>query len=112
MQDAINNRDGSPSSSRPVTMTVRGSHNFLIQGYSLAKGMGVGRHISSETFAVGGYQWAIYFYPDGMSADDNSLYVSVFIALVSEDTHVRASYELTLVDQSGKGEHKKFNGHL
>lgn len=98
--------DGSPSSSRSVTETVNGSHNFVIQGYSLAKGMGVGRHIASETFTVGGYQWAIYFYPDGKNAEDNSLYVSVFIALASEGTDVRALFELTLVDQSGKGKNK------
>jgi speckle-type POZ protein len=68
--------------------------------------MGVGRHIASETFTVGGYQWAIYFYPDGKNAEDNSLYVSVFIALASEGTDVRALFELTLVDQSGKGKNK------
>lgn len=107
MQDGIpDNGDGSPSSSRSVTNTVNGSHNFVIQGYSLAKGMGVGRHIASETFTVGGYQWAIYFYPDGKNAEDNSLYVSVFIALASEGTDVRALFELTLVDQSGKGKNK------
>lgn len=107
MQDGIpENGDGSPSSSRSVTNTVNGSHNFVIQGYSLAKGMGVGRHIASENFTVGGYQWAIYFYPDGKNAEDNSLYVSVFIALASEGTDVRALFELTLVDQSGKGKNK------
>jgi hypothetical protein len=55
----------SPTSSRLVTQTVNNSHEFIIQGYSLAKGMGVGRHISSETFIVGRYRWAIYFYPTG-----------------------------------------------
>ncbi|KAG4181361.1 hypothetical protein ERO13_A10G222600v2 [Gossypium hirsutum] len=34
------------------------------------------------------------------------MYVSVFIALASEGTDVRALFELTLVDQSGKGKHK------
>ncbi|KAE8724877.1 BTB/POZ and MATH domain-containing protein 5 [Hibiscus syriacus] len=76
----------SPTSSRSVTETVNGSHRFVIQGYSLAKGMGVGKRIASDNFTVGGYQWAIYFYPDG--------------------TDVRALFELTLVDQSGKGKHK------
>eukprot|EP00252_Welwitschia_mirabilis_P019008 TRINITY_DN4289_c0_g1_i1.p1 TRINITY_DN4289_c0_g1~~TRINITY_DN4289_c0_g1_i1.p1 ORF type:complete len:349 (+),score=67.09 TRINITY_DN4289_c0_g1_i1:307-1353(+) len=94
------------TNSRSVTHTVNGSHNFVIKGYSLAKGMGVGRHIASETFTVGGLQWAIYFYPDGKNAEDNSLYVSVFIALASEGTDVRALFELTLVDQSGRGKHK------
>ncbi|KAK2640974.1 hypothetical protein Ddye_022737 [Dipteronia dyeriana] len=96
----------SPSSSRSVTETVNGSHKFVIQGYSLAKGMGIGKHIASDNFTVGGYQWAIYFYPDGKNPEDNSTYVSVFIALASEGTDVRALFELTLVDQSGKGKHK------
>ncbi|EFJ13749.1 hypothetical protein SELMODRAFT_267336 [Selaginella moellendorffii] len=95
-----------PSRSRSVTETKNGSHHFTINGYSLAKGMGVGKYIASNTFTVGGYQWAIYFYPDGKNAEDNSLYVSVFIALASDGTDVRALFELTLVDQSGKGKHK------
>lgn len=94
------------SSSSSVTHTINGSHHFTINGYSLAKGMGVGKYITSDTFSVGGYQWAIYFYPDGKNAEDNSLYVSVFIALASEGTDVRALFELTLLDQSGKGKHK------
>ncbi|PKA61319.1 BTB/POZ and MATH domain-containing protein 4 [Apostasia shenzhenica] len=96
----------SPTRSRSVTETVNGSHKFVIQGYSLAKGMGIGKHIASDTFTVGGYQWAVYFYPDGKNPEDNSTYVSVFIALASEGTDVRALFELTLVDQSGKGKHK------
>lgn len=96
----------SPSRSRSITETVNGSHKFVIEGYSLAKGMGVGKHIASDSFTVGGYQWAIYFYPDGKNPEDNSAYVSVFIALASEGTDVRALFELTLVDQSGKGKHK------
>ncbi|KAL5197451.1 hypothetical protein ABZP36_000963 [Zizania latifolia] len=96
----------SPTCSRSVTKTVNRSHRFVIQGYSLAKGMGVGRRIASETFSVGGYQWAVYFYPDGKNPLDNSAYVSVFIALVSDDTDVRALFALTLLDQSGKGKHK------
>ncbi|KAG6411363.1 hypothetical protein SASPL_129444 [Salvia splendens] len=96
----------SPTSSRSVTETINGSHRFLIQGYSMAKGMGVGKHIASHDFTVGGYKWAIYFYPDGKNPEDNPTYVSVFIALASEGTDVRALFELTLVDQSGKGKHK------
>ncbi|XP_058737776.1 BTB/POZ and MATH domain-containing protein 4 isoform X2 [Vicia villosa] len=96
----------SRTSSRSVTETVNGSHKFVIKGYSLAKGMGVGKHIASETFTVGGYQWAIYFYPDGKNPEDNSAYVSVFIALASEGTDVRALFELTLLDQSPNGKHK------
>lgn len=86
--------------------TVNGSHEFKITGYSLSKGIGSGKYIASETFMVGGYLWAIYFYPDGKSAEDNASYVSLFIALASEGTDVRALFELTLLDQSGRGRHK------
>lgn len=95
-----------PSSSLSLTETVNGSHHFVIKGYSLAKGIGVGKHIASDNFTVGGYQWAIYFYPDGKNPEDNSAYVSVFIALASEGTDVRALFELTLVDQGDHGKHK------
>lgn len=94
------------SCSKSVYETVNGSHRFLIEGYSLAKGVGVGKYISSDTFTVGGYDWAIYFYPDGKNPEDNAMYVSVFIALASEGTDVRALFGLTLLDQSGKGKHK------
>ncbi|BBN17838.1 speckle-type POZ protein [Marchantia polymorpha subsp. ruderalis] len=96
----------SPTRSSCVTETKIGSHHFTIHGYSLAKGMGVGKYIASESFTVGGYQWAIYFYPDGKSVEDNSSYVSVFIALASQGTDVRALFELTLVDQSTDAKHK------
>ncbi|KAJ6430952.1 hypothetical protein OIU84_018458 [Salix udensis] len=86
--------------------TVNGSHEFKIGGYSLWKGMGVGQYIASDTFYIGGYAWAIYFYPDGKSPEDNSTYVSLFIALAGGGTDVRALFELSLMDQSGKERHK------
>ncbi|KAL5567587.1 hypothetical protein UlMin_024162 [Ulmus minor] len=94
------------SGSRSISETVNGSHRFTIKGYSLAKGMGAGKYIMSDTFTVGGYDWAIYFYPDGKNPEDNLSYVSVFIALASEGTDVRALFELTLVDQTNNGKHK------
>eukprot|EP00252_Welwitschia_mirabilis_P006948 TRINITY_DN17911_c0_g1_i2.p1 TRINITY_DN17911_c0_g1~~TRINITY_DN17911_c0_g1_i2.p1 ORF type:complete len:428 (+),score=37.00 TRINITY_DN17911_c0_g1_i2:342-1625(+) len=95
-----------PSSSTAIIDTVKGSHHFVINGYSLAKGMGVGKYMASDTFSVGGYDWAVYFYPDGKGPEDNSAYVSLFIALASDGTDVRALFELTLLDQSGNGRHK------
>ncbi|CAH8267369.1 unnamed protein product [Arabidopsis lyrata] len=90
----MKDRIESPTSSRSVTQTTNGSHQFVIQGYSLAKGIGVGKHIASD-------QWTIFVYPDGKNPEDNSSYVSVFIVLASEGTEVRALFELALVDQSG-----------
>lgn len=88
------------------TETINGSHDFKIKGYSLSKGMGIGKYVASETFTVGGYDWAIYFYPDGKSTEDNAAYISLFIALASDATDVRALFELTLLDQSGNERHK------
>ncbi|XWS56617.1 hypothetical protein CRYUN_Cryun09bG0101700 [Craigia yunnanensis] len=98
--------DFKDSVSKSVSETVNGSHQFTIKGYSLAKGMGPVKCIASDVFTVAGYDWAIYFYPDGKNPEDSAVYVSVFIALASEGTDVRALFELTLVDQSGKGKHK------
>lgn len=102
------NSQSSPplTTSTSVTETVNGSHDFKITGYSLSKGMGIGKYITSDTFYVGGYAWAIYFYPDGKSVEDNATYVSLFIALASEGADVRALFELTLLDQSGRERHK------
>lgn len=86
--------------------TVNGSHQFTIKGYSLAKGMSPGKFIQSDVFSVGGYDWAIYFYPDGKNPEDQSMYISLFIALASDSNDIRALFELTLMDQSGKGKHK------
>ncbi|CAM8891508.1 hypothetical protein QQ045_026351 [Rhodiola kirilowii] len=94
------------TTSTSLTETVNGSHSFKVTGYSLAKGMGIGKYIASDEFMVGGYSWAIYIYPDGKSVEDNAAYVSLFIALASEGTDVRALFELSLLDQSGKERHK------
>ena len=94
------------TTSTSKTVTVNGTHDFKITGYSLSKGIGIGKYVASDTFMVGGYSWAVYFYPDGKSAEDNATYVSLFIALASEGTDVRALFELTLLDQSGRERHK------
>ncbi|TVU42432.1 hypothetical protein EJB05_08837, partial [Eragrostis curvula] len=78
---------------------ARGTHLFKIANYSLHKGLGVGKFISSATFSVGGHQWSIQFYPDG--EDTSKDYVSVFLELVSEGvavTPVRVVYDLRLVE--------------
>ncbi|KAI3943450.1 hypothetical protein MKW92_012735 [Papaver armeniacum] len=94
------------TSSKSINEAVNGSHEYVIKGYSLAKGMGVGKFIKSSAFTVGGYEWGIYFYPDGQALAHKE-FVSVFIVLlVSPSTDVRALFELKLLDQSGKGRHK------
>ncbi|KAL2320510.1 hypothetical protein Fmac_029479 [Flemingia macrophylla] len=94
-----------------VTRTVKGVHDFLVKGFSLTKGMGVGVPVKSETFSVGGYEWIVLFYPEGHNDEDND-YVSIFVALVSEDaTNVRALFELVMLDQTGEDNHQ-VNSHF
>ena len=79
--------------------TAHGSHLFKIEGYSMYRGLGVGKYINSATFAVGGYDWCIRFYPDG-DRDDSKGWVSVYLVLLTKDAKVRAFYDLERVDQA------------
>ncbi|MCL7027519.1 hypothetical protein MKW94_029102, partial [Papaver nudicaule] len=94
--------------SHSIYETVKGSHEYKITGYSLAKGMGVGNFMTSAKFRVGGYDWEIRFFPDGRD-EANQEYVSVFLKLVSPG-EVSASPEFKILDQSGKGIHSLRSG--
>lgn len=43
----------------------KGTHVLEIVGYSLKKGLGIGKFVQSAIFTVGGYDWSICFCPDG-----------------------------------------------
>lgn len=102
--EKINLVDSSVTSQQlPETMNV--SHEFIIRDYSLTKGIGVGKYISSDSFKVDGREWGVYFFPDGKNIEDNSAYVSVFVCVTSDGPKVNLLFELTLVDQSGKEKH-------
>ncbi|KAL6659062.1 hypothetical protein ACP70R_003102 [Stipagrostis hirtigluma subsp. patula] len=73
-----------------------GAHTFEIDGYSTKKGNGVGYFVRSATFAVGGFDWAIRFYPDGTS-EPYTNYVVVYLELLSHNAEVRAHYQLRFV---------------
>ncbi|CAM0950969.1 unnamed protein product [Alopecurus aequalis] len=89
----------SPRSSQSTctTETVRGTHQLEIARYSLHKGMGVGNFITSGTFTVGGYNWAIRYYPDGESSD---AYLSVYVVLTTKNARARAIFDLRLIDRT------------
>ncbi|KAE8808642.1 TD and POZ domain-containing protein 4 [Hordeum vulgare] len=77
---------------------AQGTHVFNILGYSKHRGMGSKHdcYIRSKSFTVGGLDWAIRFYPDGLETQDH---ISVYLELLSKRTKVRASCDLRLVDQ-------------
>ncbi|KAI3843146.1 hypothetical protein MKX03_008537 [Papaver bracteatum] len=94
------NNDHEMSTSRWIHETVKGSHEFKIQGYSLAKGMGVGKYMTSGKFTVGGHEWVVIFNPNG-NTEDSKEYVSMFLKLISPgQEEVRVLYEFKLLDQS------------
>ncbi|KAK4478008.1 hypothetical protein RD792_017273 [Penstemon davidsonii] len=98
-----------PNSTRSIskTVTIKGSHTLEIHGFSLTKGMWVGKCISSDTFSVGGHLWQILFYPDGKNPRRDN-YVSLFITLVSKKLvdNVRARFEYVVLDESGDHHHR------
>lgn len=85
--------------SKSIYESVKGSHEYDIKGYSLTRGTGVGKSITSGRFTVAGYGWKILFYPDGAN-------LSVSIKLKSPG-EVRAWLELKLLDQTGNGQYDR-----
>ena len=61
---------GGASTTTVSVETVTGFHVLKVEGFSQFKGLGVGKHVNSGTFTVGGHSWCISFFPDGY--DDSS----------------------------------------
>uniref|UniRef100_I1QFC1 BTB domain-containing protein n=2 Tax=Oryza glaberrima TaxID=4538 RepID=I1QFC1_ORYGL len=60
--------------------TVEGRHRFRVAGYGATKGAAPGHRVASGTFTVGGFDWAVVFYPEGVTAADMD-FVSVYLEL-------------------------------
>ncbi|KAL6659240.1 hypothetical protein ACP70R_003280 [Stipagrostis hirtigluma subsp. patula] len=90
------------TASRCTPQTARGTHAFEISGYSHHKGIGAGNFLRSATFDVGGYDWCIRYYPDGVTGEDCKDYIAVYLELLSKNAEVRASYDLRLLNQADK----------
>ncbi|KAL6662106.1 hypothetical protein ACP70R_001490 [Stipagrostis hirtigluma subsp. patula] len=98
---AASQRPTDRTASTFTTETARATHVFRITGYSLQKGLGRNIFIRSANFAVGGYDWCIRYYPDGIDEPGTKDFVSVYLELRSNDTDpvVRAIFDLRLVNQ-------------
>uniref|UniRef100_A0ACD5UCT1 Uncharacterized protein n=1 Tax=Avena sativa TaxID=4498 RepID=A0ACD5UCT1_AVESA len=83
--------------SRCTPSTERATLAFEITRYSLHKGMGVDKFIQSTPVSVGGYEWCIRYYPDGLKEAKD--YISVFVELLGKGPKARALYDLRLVNQ-------------
>ncbi|RLN04411.1 hypothetical protein C2845_PM13G06990 [Panicum miliaceum] len=69
----------------------------LVQDCRLHKDLGVGKYITSATFAVGGHGWRLRYCPDG-AKEDLKDYTAVFLELATERVkQVRVKYDFRLV---------------
>ncbi|GJN36678.1 hypothetical protein PR202_gb25561 [Eleusine coracana subsp. coracana] len=80
--------------------TDHGKHVFEIYGYSEYRIMCDGEYIRSGAFSVGGFDWAIRFYPDGWCNYGNIWCSPICLELLSNNSKLQASCELSLVDQT------------
>ncbi|KAI3454300.1 hypothetical protein Pfo_010963 [Paulownia fortunei] len=99
------------SASVTVRGMEKGSHEWVVENYSLHKGIGVNKAIKSEEFTACGHRWTIRLFPDGQQVDAYNVGdASLYISLESENTtYVTCLFELHLLDQSGKGNHWGFS---
>ncbi|TVT97243.1 hypothetical protein EJB05_57512, partial [Eragrostis curvula] len=88
-----------------VAKAARGFQVFRIDGYSLTNHLPGGMFISSPPFTVGGRNWFVDLYPNGVDAskDDDSDSVSLFLRLDGQrqKDRVRAQYKFSLLDAAG-----------
>ncbi|TKW06703.1 hypothetical protein SEVIR_7G257300v4 [Setaria viridis] len=92
------------TSSTSLTKSVTAVHDFRVTDYTLLDGMGVGRYVSSTTFAAGGRDWAVRFYPDGATAGCVG-HVSAFLYYFNRQAAaagVRARFTLNLLERDGR----------
>ncbi|KAJ4810022.1 BTB/POZ and MATH domain-containing protein 2 [Rhynchospora pubera] len=78
------------TTSQAADVFLTGSKTFEITDYSVVKnGVSTGNCIQSDPFTVGGYQWAIEFYPQGFNPSYSD-FVSVIVRLLNPKNVVKA----------------------
>ncbi|KAK1614673.1 hypothetical protein QYE76_020190 [Lolium multiflorum] len=87
-----------------------GEHLFRVTGHS--KITGDNAFVMSDTFRVGGHDWAIQYYPNGDTRIVDGQFASVFLLLTSAcESEITASYSLCLQDPAtpATGDKYKFS---
>ncbi|KAL6843273.1 hypothetical protein ACP4OV_026986 [Aristida adscensionis] len=97
---AASQRPRTRTESTFTTEMARATHVFRITGCSLQKGLSRNQFIRSGTFAAGGHDWCIRYYPDGIDEPGTKDYVSVYLELQSKDAGARAIFDLRLLDHA------------
>lgn len=84
-----------------TTPIAQGAHAFTVYQHGLVKRTtAAGEFVRSGTFAVGGYDWAVRYYPNGDSAAEAACrQPSLVLELMTADAVASAVYKLKAVDQ-------------
>ena len=83
-----------------ITEADTGTYAFEIDDYSSKiRNIGVGGFVRSDTFTVGGLDWAIRFYPNGIH-EGSKQFVITTLELMSSNAEARARYVLRLVNHA------------
>ncbi|WVZ49027.1 hypothetical protein U9M48_000409 [Paspalum notatum var. saurae] len=92
----------SRSASAILALTESGQHLLKIDGYSHTKDVPTGSDIKSQPFRVGGHNWRIMYYPNGLNSNWSD-YISIFLQLDNNVPQgVRAQHTFSLLDREGK----------
>ncbi|CAM0902626.1 unnamed protein product [Alopecurus aequalis] len=92
------------TSSRCLIESFTATHNFELANYHVLDGLEAGKYLSSSVFSVGGYDWKIRFYPDGLKGLNCAGNASAFLYCVSDAKGVRTKFTLNMVEKEGKAE--------
>jgi speckle-type POZ protein len=65
------------------------------------KNLAVGKVVQSDNFSAGGHVWRVNCYPHGYKADNNGVYLSLYIQLVSDCKNVKAIFDAFLLGRDG-----------
>ncbi|TVU42601.1 hypothetical protein EJB05_09019, partial [Eragrostis curvula] len=93
---------GTPKSATTSTCSVevdQGTHLFHVANYRLHEDLAPGRSVRSAPFSVGGYDWAVRFYPNGVEKEEGS--ASMLLELVTKNATARASCHFRLLHRAG-----------
>ncbi|TVU24178.1 hypothetical protein EJB05_26581, partial [Eragrostis curvula] len=95
---------GSGISSTVCARTETGWHVLKVEGYSLIKKViGIGNHIKSGTFNVGGHSWCIRCFPDGHNNESADwICVDVYLNNPPPAGDIKVRFKLSLLDQAGE----------
>uniref|UniRef100_A0A0E0LQW0 BTB domain-containing protein n=1 Tax=Oryza punctata TaxID=4537 RepID=A0A0E0LQW0_ORYPU len=86
-----------------TTETAKGIHRFEIFSYSLMNVEADEDAIRSGVFNVGGFDWALLYYPDGID-DDSKGYIGVYLELISKNGEPWALVDVNLINQLQSGQ--------